>query len=389
MRADEQIEKVATIFGTRPQFIKCAALSKALRKHNDEILINTGQHYDHNLSDVFIDELGMPTPDYDLGVGSKNQGRQTAEMLSAVEDILIEERPDLVIVFGDTNSTLAGALAASKLHIRIAHVEAGVRSFDRRMPEEVNRILTDQVSDLLFAPTPRAGQNLLREGITEGIHVVGDVMVDSVLTNLSEARKRSNVLERLGVDERSYLVATVHRQCNTDNIENLTSIINALGSSHKSVILPLHPRTRSCMVNHNIFKRLPPNIIITEPLGYFDMLRLMSEADKVVTDSGGVQLEAYTMRVPCITVRDTTEWPETIVDGWNVLVGTDELKISKEIEEFRPVGPRTNPYGDGDACEKIVSIIGGKVEELEQLPIITIGPEAAAKAGSMLAHRSE
>jgi UDP-N-acetylglucosamine 2-epimerase (non-hydrolysing) len=357
MDAEERIDRIVTIFGTRPQFIKCASLSRELRKHHDEVLINTGQHYDYNLSGIFKDDLGMPEPDYDLGVGSKNQGKQTAEILSAVEDVLIEERPDLVIVFGDTNSTLAGALAASKLHISIAHVEAGVRSFDREMPEEINRILTDHLSDLLFAPTLQAEENLRKEGILKGVSVVGDVMVDSVLANLEEARKRSNILERLGIENRGYLVATIHRQCNTDRVENLSNIIRALGMSRRTVILPMHPRTRSCMSRSGMLARLPPNVVVTEPLGYLDMLMLMSEADKVVTDSGGVQLEAYTMRVPCVTVRETTEWPETIEDGWNVLVGTDMERILNEILTFAPYGPRGNPYGDGDACEKIVNIL--------------------------------
>jgi UDP-N-acetylglucosamine 2-epimerase (non-hydrolysing) len=383
MYAGERIDRIVTIFGTRPQFIKCASLSRELRKHHDEVLINTGQHYDYNLSGIFKDDLGMPEPDYDLGIGSKNQGKQTAEILSAVEDVLIEERPDLVIVFGDTNSTLAGALAASKLHIRIAHVEAGVRSFDRGMPEEINRILTDHLSDLLFAPTFQAAENLRGEGILKGVSVVGDVMVDSVLANLEEARKRSNILERLGIESRSYLVATIHRQCNTDRIENLSNIIRALGMSRRTVILPLHPRTKSCMSRSGTLEGMSSNIIVTEPLGYLDMLRLLSEADKVVTDSGGVQLEAYTMRVPCVTVRETTEWPETVEDGWNVLVGTDMERILNEILTFAPYGRRSNPYGDGDACEKIVSILDRNEAEEEA----GVGQETASGAMMRFAKR--
>lgn len=368
-----------TIFGTRPQFIKCASLSRELRKHHDEILVNTGQHYDYNLSGIFKDDLRMSEPDYDLGIGSKNQGKQTAEILSAVEDVLIKERPDLVIVFGDTNSTLAGALAASKLHIPIAHVEAGVRSFDRRMPEEINRIVTDHLSDLLFAPTLQAAANLREEGILKGVSVVGDIMVDSVLANLEEARKRSNILERLGIKNRGYLVSTIHRQCNTECIENLSNIIRALEMSKRTVILPMHPRTKSCMSKNGMLERLPPNIVVTEPLGYLDMLRLVSEADKVVTDSGGVQLEAYTMGVPCITVRDTTEWPETIKDGWNVLVGTDVEGILREILTFAPHGARSNPYGDGDACEKIVNILD-RTEAPEEVKVVerVMGPGGMA-----------
>jgi UDP-GlcNAc3NAcA epimerase len=368
MAADGQIDKVATIIGTRPQFIKCASLSRELRKHHDEVLINTGQHYDHNLSGIFKEELGMPEPDYNLGVGSKNQGKQTGEMLASIEDILLKENPDLVVVFGDTNSTLAGALAASKLHIKIAHVEAGVRSFDQLMPEEINRIMTDHISNLLFTPTSRAVENLRNEGITKGVHNVGDVMVDSVITNLRQAQDISTILEKLGLEKRSYLVATVHRQCNTENVDNLSSIMKALESSNKVVVFPMHPRTKNCMVKNGISTRLPSNILAIDPLGYLDMLRLLSEADKVVTDSGGVQLEAYTMRVPCITVRDTTEWPETIEDGWNVLVGTDEERISKEIAGSHPVGRNNNPYGDGDACTKIINIID-RMEEKQKEPL--------------------
>lgn len=373
-RDDGHVDKIATIFGTRPQFIKCASLSKELRKHFTEILINTGQHYDYNLSSVFAEELGIPDPDYNLGIGSKNPGRQTGEMLSAVEDILLDERPDLVIVLGDTNSTLAGALAASKLHFRIAHVEAGVRSFDKMMPEEINRILTDHMSDLLFAPTLQASRNLSVEGIIKGVHTVGDVMVDSVLANLAVARKQSNVLERLGLTERGYLVATVHRACNTENVENIMNILNALGRSQRTVVFPMHPRTRSCMVKNGILSRMPSNIHAVDPLGYLDMLRLVSEAEKVVTDSGGVQLEAYTMRVPCVTVRDTTEWPETIEDGWNVLVHADQERILMEIESFCPRGAQSDPFGDGNACGKIVNAIKGMETDPDRPRLITVGP---------------
>jgi UDP-N-acetylglucosamine 2-epimerase (non-hydrolysing) len=349
--------KIATIVGARPQFIKSASLSKELRKHHDEIIIHTGQHYDYGMSDVFFKELSIPYPDYNLKIGSKSQGQQTGEMLASIEQVLVKETPDLVLVYGDTNSTLAGALAASKLNIKIAHVEAGLRSFDRRMPEEINRVITDHISNLLFAPTENAARNLKAEGITDGVHVVGDVMVDSIMANMKIAKDRSTILTTLDVQDKDYLVATVHRQSNTDNIENLTSIIRTLGLSKKRVIFPVHPRTRACLLKSDLWNRLPNNIIATEPLGYLDMLRLMSSAEKIVTDSGGIQKEAYIMRVPCITVRDTTEWMETVEDGWNVLVGTDMDKLSRAIEDFKPAGPSKQRFGSGKACNKIVDIL--------------------------------
>jgi UDP-N-acetylglucosamine 2-epimerase (non-hydrolysing) len=348
--------KIVTIVGARPQFIKCASLSKELRKHHEEVLVHTGQHYDYGMSDVFFEELSIPQPDYNLKIGSNTQGKQTGEMILSIEQVLLKEEPNLVLVYGDTNSTLAGALAASKLNIKIAHVEAGLRSFDRQMPEEVNRVITDHVSTLLFPPTKIAAKNLEREGIVSGVHVVGDVMVDSILSNLEIARTKSTIIDDLNCQAGEYFVATIHRQSNTDNIENMTNIINTLERSKKKVVFPLHPRTRNCLARKGLMEKMPLNIITTEPLGYLDMLRLMSSADKIITDSGGIQKEAYIMRIPCITVRDTTEWTETIEDGWNVLVGTDMVKLSQELEHFKPSGSISNRYGSGDACRKIAEI---------------------------------
>ncbi len=369
MMADDQTKKIVTIVGARPQFIKCAVLSKELRKKHDEVIVHTGQHYDKDMSDVFFEELSIPYPDYNLKVGSGLQGKQTGDMLSSIEQVLLKEEPDLVVVYGDTNSTVAGALAASKLHIRIAHVEAGLRSYDKTMPEEINRIVTDHISDLLFAPTINAANILTKEGLTDGIYVVGDVMVDSILTNLDIARRRSGILEKLGVGDRGYLVATIHRQSNTDHISNLMNIIKALSESKRKVVFPMHPRTRNCLIANSMLDKLPSNLIVTEPLGYLDMLRIMSAAEKIVTDSGGIQKEAYVMRVPCITVRDSTEWIETVQDGWNVLVGNDSLKLLDEIYHFSPYGARSNPYGEGDACAKIAAIIDGNVCE-ERIPLL-------------------
>lgn len=349
--------KIVTIVGARPQFIKCASLSKEIRKVHTEILVHTGQHYDYDMSDIFFQELSIPYPDYNLNIGSSTQGRQTGEMVAAIERVLIKEEPNLVLVYGDTNSTLAGALSASKCNIEIAHVEAGLRSFDRRMPEEVNRVVTDHISTLLFAPTDNAAFNLKKEDIIDGVHVVGDVMVDSLLSNIEVARKKSIIISEFGLETDKYLVATIHRQSNTDNIKNLMNIISTLKGSRRTVVFPVHPRTKNHLIKNGLWEKMPGNIMVTEPLGYLDMLRLMSSAEKIITDSGGIQKEAYIMRVPCITVRDTTEWTETIEDGWNILVGTDTEKLTRAIEDFSPSEPTNKRYGSGDACKKIAEII--------------------------------
>jgi UDP-N-acetylglucosamine 2-epimerase len=349
--------KIVTIVGARPQFIKCALLSKQLRKKHDEIIVHTGQHYDYGMSEVFFKELSIPIPDYNLQIGSSSQGKQTGDMLSAIEQVLIRETPELVLVYGDTNSTLAGALAASKLNIKLAHVEAGLRSFDRRMPEEINRVVTDDVSDLLFTPTKVAAENLEKEGITKGVHIVGDVMVDSLLANIEVAKKNSTIVSDLGLQPGNYLVATIHRQSNTDNIINLRKIMMALEKTKQTIVFPIHPRTKKSLVDHGMWGKLSYNIIIVEPLGYLDMLNLMSSAKKIVTDSGGIQKEAYILRIPCITVRDTTEWVETLEDGWNILVGTNPEKIAREIRLFEPTSPHSNRYGSGNTCKKITEIL--------------------------------
>lgn len=362
------IGKIASVIGARPQFIKCAALSKELRKGHEEVIIHTGQHYDYGMSEIFFQELSIPHPDYNLNVGSNTQGRQTGDMLSSLEDVLVKERPDLVLVYGDTNSTLAGVLAASKLNMRIAHVEAGLRSFDRTMPEEINRVVADHLSSLLFVPTVNAANNLHKEGIFQGVYVVGDVMVDALLSNLTVARERSTVLERLGLAEKDYLVATIHRQSNTDDLSALASTIGAMGRSQRKIVFPVHPRTRNRLMSAGMWDDLPSNIITTEPLSYLDMLRLMNSADKIVTDSGGIQKEAYVMKVPCITVRSNTEWTETIEDGWNVLVGSDPEQLLDAISSFLPTRPQTDPYGRGDAAVNIAKIIDGVSEVHEGGP---------------------
>ncbi len=351
--------KIASIVGARPQFIKCAPVSRELRKEHEEILVHTGQHYDHGMSAVFFEELAIPEPDYNLGIGSGTHGRQTGAMLGAIEDVLEREEPDMVLVYGDTNSTLAGALAAAKMHVPVAHVEAGLRSFDRRMPEEVNRVLTDHASDILFCPTATAVRNLAAEGVTEGVFLVGDVMVDAMNHNRTIAEERSRILEDVGVRPGEYLAVTVHRPSNTDDRENMTAIIGALGEAGVPVVFPVHPRTQKFLRGYGLLAAMPENIRITEPLGYLDMLRLMAHAKRILTDSGGVQKEAYMLGVPCITLRENTEWVETVEAGWNVLVGAEREGIVDAIRQFSPGFLQKKIFGEGDASLRIREILTG------------------------------
>ena len=352
--------KVATVIGARPQFIKAAAVSRLLRDHYTEILIHTGQHYDENMSDVFFLELGIPTPDYNLGVGSGPHGAQTGEMLTRIEQVLLSQKPDRVLVYGDTNSTLAGALAAVKLHIPVAHVEAGLRSFNRAMPEEINRILTDHVSDLLFCPSEVARQHLAGEGITHGVHVVGDVMADTLLYAAERARQRSTILEDLGLQPGNYLLATVHRAENTDDSARLHAILAAFAAVREPIIFPIHPRTRQRIVDQGVQAILEGSQVkLIEPLGYLDMVRLEQSARMILTDSGGIQKEAYWLKIPCITLRDETEWIETVENGWNCLVGADCEKIVQAVATFRPPPSHPGLYGDGRAAERMISCFAG------------------------------
>jgi UDP-GlcNAc3NAcA epimerase len=318
--------KVVTVVGARPQFIKAAPVSRELRKAAVEILVHTGQHYDDKMSDVFFRELHIPTPDYHLGVGSGSHGVQTGEMLRRTEEVLLAEKPDVLLVYGDTNSTLAGALAAAKLHIPVAHVEAGLRSLNKSMPEEINRLLTDHMSDLLFCPTETAVDNLSREGITKGVHLVGDVMYDSVRFNLRLAEAGSQIVQELQLPPSGYALATVHRAENTDNPERLSAIFQALDliAAELPVVMPLHPRTRRQL---EMTGRSPARVRLIAPASYLDMLLLEKNARVILTDSGGVQKEARWLCVPCVTLRNETEWVETVQSGWNVLVGTDTRRI--------------------------------------------------------------
>ncbi len=351
--------KITSIIGARPQFIKYAPVSTELRKKHEEILIHTGQHYDTELSTVFFEELEIPNPDYNLGIGSGMHGEQTGKMLIAIEKVLINEEPDMVLVYGDTNSTLAGALAAVKMHIKVAHVEAGLRSFDRRMPEEINRVLTDHASDILFCPTQTAVENLKKENVVDGVYTVGDVMFDALLHNAEIAEEKSTILEDFGLEHRRYLVATIHRPGNTDNKRNLQNIVDAFCEIDETIAFPMHPRTAKYLEEYGLYEKLKKHVELIKPLGYLDFLNLVANSRKVLTDSGGVQKEAYMLKVPCITMRENTEWIETVEDGWNVLVGVNRERILRMVNEFEPDGKQRNVFGNGNASEEIVRIISG------------------------------
>jgi UDP-GlcNAc3NAcA epimerase len=358
--------KIVTIIGARPQFIKASALSRAFRVHNkssaqkiEEIIIHTGQHFDKNMSNVFFTELEIPHPNYNLEIASLSHGAMTGRMLESIELILIDEQPDYVLIYGDTNSTLAGALAASKLHIPIAHVEAGLRSFNMKMPEEINRILSDKISNLLFCPTETAVENLKNEGIINGVHNVGDVMYDVTLHYREQAKTKVE-LNLWNIKEGDYALCTIHRAENTDNISRLQSIFSALKEIAKElpIILPIHPRTKQKI--HSLKKEAwLNNITILEPLPYLEMLRLEMSAKVILTDSGGIQKEAFFHEVPCVTLRDETEWVETIEMGWNKIVGADKHKMLNAFKscEEAIIGTKSFSYGDGNTANKILEIL--------------------------------
>ncbi|HDP98473.1 MAG TPA: UDP-N-acetylglucosamine 2-epimerase (non-hydrolyzing) [bacterium] len=351
--------KIVSIVGARPQFIKAAPVSGELRKYHQEKLLHTGQHYDAKLSKIFFDDLKIPRPDLNLGVGSDSHARQTAEIMIGVESYLIQQKPDWVIIYGDTNSTLAGALATTKLHIRLAHVEAGLRSFNRRMPEEINRIVADRVSNILFCPTTAAVKNLQREGVSAGVHLVGDVMMDAAQQFVTVAEQKSRILEKLSLQPKQYFLLTLHRAENTDSEENMRNIVDALTDSPEPIIFPVHPRTVKYLKQYKLFGRIQmaSNIVLADPVSFMDMIVLEKNAAKILTDSGGVQKEAYFYGVPCITLRDETEWVETVADGWNCLVGANRTKITEAINNFAPGSPQQGHYGDGSASLKIRKVL--------------------------------
>ena len=364
--------KIVTVVGARPQFIKAAAVSRAIAEHNaatqdpqsaiHEVIIHTGQHFDENMSDIFFEEMDIPRPDYHLEVNSLGHGAMTGRMLEKIEEVLLKEKPDWVLVYGDTNSTLAGALAAKKLHISLAHVEAGLRSYNMAMPEEINRILTDRISDILFCPTETATNNLKHEGFgTFPCHIVktGDVMQDAALFYRDTAARKSDVIARLGLSAKPFALCTIHRAENTDSTERLGNIMNALNeiSSEMDVIIPIHPRTRKIMET----RRINTKCTMFEPVGYFDMIQLLEHTRIVLTDSGGLQKEAFFFAKPCVTLRDETEWVELVDGGYNMLAGAINGQIVSAFGKMLSSTPDygRNLYGGGQASVSIIAAMNG------------------------------
>jgi len=347
--------KFISIVGARPQFVKAATLSEKLRQQGEEILVHTGQHFDDNMSKVFFDDLNIPKPNIHLGIGGGSHAEQTGQMLIEIEKVLISEKPDWCIVFGDTNSTISGALAAAKLHIPVAHVEAGLRSFNKNMPEEINRILCDHISDALFCPTNNAAELLKSEGITRGVHIVGDVMADVFKRSMKLLDENNSILSKMQLKPNSYILVTIHRAANTDNVENLRILLDTLAQLDQLVVFPMHPRTK-IVVNTECLK-IPSNVHVIEPVGYFDILELETKANAILTDSGGMQKEAYWAGVRCITLREETEWVETVEEGWNRIVGVNPDLILDAVINWFPNGKRPEIYGDGHASDKISDLL--------------------------------
>jgi UDP-GlcNAc3NAcA epimerase len=349
--------KIVSIVGARPEFIQALPVSRAIRvlPALQEILVHTGQHYDYLMSQKFFDELGIPAPDYNLEVGSGSHGQQTADILARLEAVLLKEQPHLVIVRGDTNSTLAGVLAASKLHIPAAHIEAGERSFDRRMPEEINRLVADRLADAHFCVSQGAVTRLAAEGISDSVYWVGDVMLDAFLQNWPMASRKSDILTRLDLTPGAYALVTIHRAANTDDLVRLRNIVEALNRVPEPIIFPAHPRTRKALTEMGA--PLAEHVRMIEPVGYFDMMKLEESARLIATDSGGVQREAYFLGVPCLTLREETEWVETIEAGWNKLVGAEPLRIIDAWFSFTPPPARPPIFGDGTAGQRIVQVL--------------------------------
>jgi len=349
--------KVVSVVGARPQFVKASPISRALRVRHTELLVHSGQHYDRGMSDVFFEQLGIPEADVNLGVGSGSHAEQTAEMLVKLEKVFEQERPDVVLVYGDTNTTLAAGLAAAKLGIPVAHVEAGLRSFNRTMPEEINRVLVDHISDLLLCPTSTAVKNLAAEGVTEGVELVGDVMLDTALRFGDSPAEE--VLSRFGVEAGEYYLATVHRAGNSDVAENLSAIIDGFASLDRPVLWAIHPRTEKNIDGLGLRERLEAakGIRPVPPVSYIETLVLLRNAAALLTDSGGMQKEAYFFGVPCVTLREETEWVETVELGWNRLVGADAGRIAAAVSTLDRPTDHPPVYGDGHAAETIVSVL--------------------------------
>jgi len=356
LKGDKKI-KIIAVVGARPNFIKIAPFASAIKNKKifDFIIVHTGQHYDYEMSKFFFKELKIPVPDYNLNIGSAPHAIQTGKIMMGLEPIFIKEKPDIVVVFGDVNSTLAGALTAAKLNIKICHIESGLRSYDRRMPEEINRVLTDRISDFLFCPTKTAVNNLKKEGIIKGVYNTGDLMYDIFLENIKKIKKQPEMLKKMGISPKDYLLLTIHRSSNTDNPKKLKEIIEIIIKSKENIIFPCHPRTKSKIKDLDLSKF--NNIKIISPLGYLEMINLEKNAKKIITDSGGVQKEAYWLKAPCITLRDNTEWNETLKDKWNILVGFDKAKITKAISGFNPAGKQNRHFGSGNTAKKMVEIL--------------------------------
>ena len=349
--------KVVSVVGARPQFIKAFAVSRELRPDHDEVLVHTGQHYDEKMSDVFFEELGMSEPDYNLGVGSDSHGRQTAAMLEGIEGVLENEVPNVVLLYGDTNSTLAGAIAGAKMEPTVAHVEAGLRSYNREMPEETNRVLTDNASDVLFAPSESAVETLEKEGITKGVHFAGDVMYDAILWARDAAREGSEILNGLSVQTDKFILSTVHRAANTDDRNTLESIIDGLSNAPLPVVLPLHPRTEERLEEYGLRGWATNELEVIDPVGYIDFVRLVNDAERVATDSGGVQKEAFYLDTPCVTMREETEWRETIECGWNRLVGPNSAEIRDALKADDWPESKPDLYGNGQASRRVIEVL--------------------------------
>lgn len=346
--------KILSIVGARPQFIKLAPLSKKIRTKFNETIVHTGQHFDKGMSKLFFEQLEIPVPNYNLGISGGNHGEQTGKMLVDIEEVLIKERPDLVIVFGDTNSTLAGSLASAKLGIKTIHIEAGLRSFNRNMPEEINRIISDHSSDYLFAPTKTAVSNLRKEGLLSRTFLTGDIMVDSLKNNIEKALQFSNIIGELKIKTGKYYLLTLHRPYTVDNSLNLKLILDKLSTLGKEIVFPVHPRTNKIIKDSKI--RISKHIKLIEPLGYFDFISLEQNAEKIITDSGGIQKEAYILKKPCITIRPETEWIETVQNGWNKLLMPNEQNFSTAILNFIPVNTQINIFGSNVATKMVSKI---------------------------------
>ncbi len=351
--------KISSIVGARPQFVKAAMVSKALLNSDiDENIIHTGQHFDKNMSEIFFEEMSIPKPSVNLGIGGGTHGENTGRMIEGIERILIDQKPDFVLVYGDTDSTLAGALSAAKLHIPIAHVESGLRSFNRKMPEEINRILTDHLSNILFAPSENAVFNLKNEGIKkESIHFVGDIMYDATLHFAALAEKNSDILNQLNIKAKEYMLASIHRAENTNNFERLNAIVSSFKLFEEKIIFPVHPRTKEFLKKFKI--KLPSNVIEIKPVGFIDMVMLEKNSMLIATDSGGVQKEAFFHKIPCVTLRDETEWVELVESNWNKLVTPSSAsQIAKTYEKsIRTIGSTIYPYGNGDTANLIRNIL--------------------------------